>query len=318
MKKIDRVHQNIEIDGIDRGTSQRRKYSNFFNEGKWNNFIEPLLPKDCKDMTLIEIGCNAGMFLRLAKEKGFRNVIGIEKSRNDCKVAKEYRDNLGLDYKIINKKISQRFDFDSLPIADYVILANLHYHLLLDDFLYLVERLEHKTCHCLIVSVDIKQPNWRPKSDIESVRSYFKKWKEVDVINPITIKGDPRPRELFGILFKSDLERRKIGNLRSSHLKMIKRSPSLEKLIDDVINHRDIDIRKHPYYDRTVRSRKHKWTEKQMYDFVKGKIELAIDVRDNGLKRAVNIEEDGRMLEGNHRLVILRHLGYKSVITRIV
>ena len=55
-----------------------------------------------------------------------------------------------------------------------------------------------------------------------------------------------------------------------------------------------------------------------MYDFVKGKINLAIDIRENGIKRAVNIEEDGRMLEGNHRLVILRHLGYRSIIARIL
>ena len=313
-----RVHQNIEIEGIDRGTSNRRKKSNFFNEGKWNNFIEPLLPKDCKDMTLIEIGCNAGMFLKLAKDKGFTNVIGIEKDKTNCDVGKEYRDSLGLDYKIINDKVGQKFDFDNLPVSDYVVLSNLHYHLLLDDFLYLEERLFYKTRYCLVVSVYIEQPNWRPKSDIESVRSYFKKWKEVDVINPITVEGDPRPRDLFGILFKSDLERKEMSSIRSSHLNMIKRSPSLEKLVDDVMKHREIDIRKHPYYDRTVRSRKHKWTEKQMYDFVRGKIELAIDVRDNGLKRAVNIEEDGRMLEGNHRLVILRHLGHSSVLVRII
>lgn len=313
-----KVHQNIEINGIDRGTSQRRKYSNFFNEGKWNNFIEPLLPKDCKDMTFIEIGCNAGMYLKLAKEKGFRNVIGIEKSESTCKVGEDYRDSLGLDYEIINKKINQKFDFDSLPIADYVILANLHYHLLLDDFIYLIERLKNKTCYCLIVSVKIKQPHWKPKGDIESIRAYFKNWKEAGVINPISTKGDSRPRELFGILFKSGLERRRIKNLRSSQHKMIKKSPSLEKLIGDVINYRDIDVRSHPYYARTVWSRQHKWTESQMYNFVKDKINLAIDIRDNGIKRAVNIEEDGRMLEGNHRLVILRHLGYKSVIVKVI
>ncbi len=315
MKK---VHQNLEINGVDRGTSQRRKHSNFFNEGKWNNFINPLLPEDCEDMTFIEIGCNGGMYLRMAKDKGFRNVIGIEKDRSNCFVAEEYRDSLGLDYEIRNGKIVQGFDFDTLPVADYVILANLHYHLLLDDFLYLVDNLIHKTRHCLVVSVFIKHPNWKPKSDIEGVRSYFKKWKEVGVVNPISTEGDPRPRELFGLLFQSDLERRDMETLRSSGLNMIKRSPSLEKFIDDVINYREINIRNHPYYERTTRSRKHKWIEKEIYDFVKGKMELAIDVRDNGLIRAVNIEEDGRMLEGNHRLAIMRHLKYKTIITRIV
>ena len=315
---MEKVHQNIEIDGIDRGTSQRRKYSNFFNEGKWNNFIEPLLPKDCRDMTFIEIGCNAGMYLALAKKKGFANAIGIEKDKTNCKVGEEYRDSLGLDYKIINDSVGQKFDFDDMPVADYVVLANLHYHLLLDDFLYLVERLEHKAIHCLVVSVDIKKPHWKPKGDIKSVRGYFKNWTEVKSVGPINTKGDPRPRDLFGILFKSKLERRKIRNLRSSHKQMIKRSPSLEKFADDVVNHRSINIRKHPYYARTKWSRKHKWIEKEMYDFVKQKKELMESIRDDGLKRAVNIEKDGRMLEGNHRLVILRHLGYKSVIVKVV
>ncbi|MDD5013716.1 MAG: hypothetical protein PHW73_01265 [Atribacterota bacterium] len=307
------------IDGIDLGTSSRRKKSKFFNKGKWNNFIKPLLPEDCSDMTFMELGCNAGLFLRLAKEKGFRNVIGIEKNHTECEVAKEYRDSLGLDYKVINKTINQDFDFKSFPVADFILMANFHYHLLLDDFIYLVERLASKTCYCLIVSVDIEQPHWKPKGDIESLRSYFKYWKEVKHIGPINTKGDPRPRNLFGILFKSDLERRPMKTLYSSNSKKIKRSPSLERLAKDIVRGRDItDIKKHPYFERTKWSRKHKWNEQQMYEFVQEKIDLFKDIRDNGLRRAVMIEEPGRMLEGNHRLVILRHLGYKSVIVRVI
>ena len=132
-----KTYQNIEINNTDIGGLPTAKNSAFYNEGKWNNFISPLLPIDCKDQTFVELGCNAGLFLRLAKEKGFRNVVGFDKSRRTVKKAIQYRDSLKLDYKIINKKISADFDCDEIPVADIILLSNVHYHLQIADFIYL-------------------------------------------------------------------------------------------------------------------------------------------------------------------------------------
>ena len=95
-----KAHQNVIIDGKDVGDKAVRKHSKFCNEGKWDNFINPLLPrKHIEDSTFMELGFNAGMFLKMAADYGYREVIGVEKSKLVCRVAKKYRDDLGLNYK---------------------------------------------------------------------------------------------------------------------------------------------------------------------------------------------------------------------------
>ena len=68
---------------LDDGKSTHRKnareqHSKFWNEGKFNNFVAPLLPSDPKDMTFLDLGCNSGLFLKLAKDYGFRNAVGVD------------------------------------------------------------------------------------------------------------------------------------------------------------------------------------------------------------------------------------------------
>ena len=104
-----RIHQNIVIGSKDYGRVNSRKNSNFYNEGKWRNYIEPLLPPDCKEMTFVEIGCNAGLFLKLAKKKGFKNVIGVEKDERIAKVAAEY---VGDDATVVHGAIDRNIYLD--------------------------------------------------------------------------------------------------------------------------------------------------------------------------------------------------------------
>ena len=69
-------YQNVE--GVDGAVFKdpRRANSIFWGEGKWKNFILPLLPLERR--TFVEIGCSAGLFLKLAMDAGFTNVIGID------------------------------------------------------------------------------------------------------------------------------------------------------------------------------------------------------------------------------------------------
>ena len=104
---------------------KKDKDSKFWNEGKWEHFIKPLL-SDSRG-TFIDVGCNAGVYLELAKEYGFERVIGVEPNKGAFDRAVAYRDKHKLDYEIINKRIEDCAD--ELPLADVVLLANTHYYI---------------------------------------------------------------------------------------------------------------------------------------------------------------------------------------------
>ena len=202
------VHQNIVIDGVDYGDRRSRKYSKFCNEGKWDNFISPFLPIG-EDMTFIEMGCNAGMYLKLA-QKRFRNVVGIESDQQAYEMALRYG-----DYKVINKCLDEHFDYDCLPVADVTLLANFHYHIFMPVFLNYLNIIRRKTRYIIVVSAGVKTTHHFPNTDIDSIRKYFRLWEEIGVIDNISKEGDPHPRDMFSVCFKTELERKPIRDIIS-------------------------------------------------------------------------------------------------------
>jgi len=58
------------------------------------------------------------------------------------------------------------------------------------------------------------------------------------------------------------------------------------------------------------------WTEKELHDFFRGKINLYKNVKEDGLKQPIIINKEGRILDGNHRFMMLKHLGHETVLVR--
>jgi len=120
-----RWYQNIEI-GTEFEDKGRLK-SKFWNKGKWDTFIKPLLPSVRN--TFIEIGCNAGLFLKLATDVGFGQVVGVDSSHSILKQAIAYKESNGYDYKLIEGIVGQGLDLDALPVSDVVLIANTLHHI---------------------------------------------------------------------------------------------------------------------------------------------------------------------------------------------
>lgn len=288
---------------------KREKNSNFWNEGKWHSFIEPLLPKDCSDMTLIDVGCNAGLYLRMATDHGFRDVIGVEPHRGAYETAVAYRDKIENDYALVREKFERAID--SMPVSDYVMFVNVHYYFHISDWIAILDKLQYKTRYCLVVSKDAVNKHERPRTGLPDTRNYFKEWDEVGGVYDVEQEGDPAPRDIFSMLFKSrHLDRMSLDNF------LPKPEPDYQRDFYDALD-RGTPPEETSYMDCWKKWRV-RWDERKTQRFVEGKAKLLEDIRRNGLKRPILIRADNKMLDGNHRIEIVRRLGYESVIVRRV
>jgi len=206
-------YQNIIFNGKKYGKKKWAK-SQYYNENKWRNFIEPMLPEDCSDMTLIDFGCNYGMFLKLAKKKGFKKVLGIEKDPSVAKIAREYSGEDVINIHIHKQIIDDNF-LNNLIASDYILMSNFHYHVHIPVFLHLMNILRRKTRHVIFVSVDNSRSRvFFAKPDLASIRRYLSCWNETGLIKPPIIKDDQHPRDMFSVLFKTQIERVQLNKVR--------------------------------------------------------------------------------------------------------
>jgi len=320
-----RYHQNIAIDGVPQPAEYaNRAGSAFFNEGKWYNFIQPLLPTDPQDRTFVEIGCNVGLYLKMATEYGFDRVVGVEADPANYEMAEKYRDAHGLDYRVLNRTVGVDFDWDELPAADVVLLANVHYYIPLNLFLPFLDRMRFKTIYCLVVSRAMRdRKHGHPLPDIDSIRLLFRDWHAGRVLQTSSnlLDGDPHPRRLHSLLFQSDLERQPIGDYTRNWAAY----DHQQELIDLVRSGADVNLedtdnwrywRQRKQEDK--RGRKDRWTDEQLRAHVQYRLDTCCDIMSNGMKEPVLARPDRIGIDGGNRAAILKLLGYQSIIVRIV
>lgn len=286
--------------------------SKFWNEGKWNNFVVPFLPKDCQELTLIDIGCNAGLFLKLAEDMGFGQVIGVDSNEGAVKRGLAWRDKNGGKYQIIYSAMEECLD--KLPVADYTILANTHYYFKLSDWLKYIEKLKGKTRYCIIVTAKKKPVRGAVASDVESIREYFKDWEDIGFID-VPLDNDPYPRRLWGLCFKSNLERVPIDSLDNGNAQQ-------RGFLEEVDQGKDI-LDTHYYkrlksYRKRTTSRQKPWTDKQLTLYMNERLALYNSIKTIGMTEAIEVGKNNRIVDGNHRHAIMKHMGYKTILVKRV
>jgi hypothetical protein len=284
--------------------------SKFWNEGKWNNFVAPFLPANGEGSSLVDMGCNAGVFLKLAEDKGFDPVIGVDSDRTSIQRGETWRNKNGGKYKFIHSDINNCID--QLPIVDYTVLANAHYYFTINDWIDYLDQLKFKSRYVIIVTAEKNHINrcWA-SADVPSIRNYFKDWEEVGFVDELPLDGDPDPRRLWSLCFKSKyLDKVPLESLDSSnHVQ--------DQFYGELDSGKDF---KETRYYRILKKYRAKWGEQKLHEWFAERMKVYESLKEEGLMKPILVDhfKHDRILDGNHRYAMMRNLGFKEVFVRYV
>ena len=280
--------------------------SKFWNEGKWENFIKPFLP-DGKDLNFVDMGCNAGLFLKLAEDMGFK-ALGVDFDKDAVDRGEVWRDSNGGKYDFYRLALNE--SIEKLPLSDYTVLANSHYYFTINDFLDYLDKLKFKTRYCIVVTDEKRHLNrcWA-SANVEDIRRFYREWEEVGFIDLIDPTGDPSPRKLRSLCFKSKfLEKVPVDSLDSSNHVQDGFYSELDK---------GTEYKKTRYY-RIMKPYRKNWSEKRLNNWFQERVDLYQSVKKEGVKTPLIVDNDDKILDGNHRYSMLKSLGNKDIFIRRV
>jgi hypothetical protein len=283
--------------------------SKFWGKGKWDNFVLPHLPTDYNQLSLVDMGCNAGLFLRFAKDLGFNQVIGVDSNTEAINRGIEWRDKHGYKYELIKSEMEKAIDI--LPIVDYTVLSNAHYYFTINNWIDYLDKLRLKTRFVIIVTADKHHINrcWA-SADVESIRNYFKDWEEVSFVDELPLEGDPDPRRLWSLCFKNpNIERVSIESLDSSnHVQ--------DEFYKELDSGKSYSQTK--YYKIIEKYRRAKWSPDRLERWFNERVELYEKIKKEGQTQPILVDGGVLILDGNHRYSMLKSLGNKYVFIRRV
>lgn len=255
------------------------------NEKRWQNLILPLLPFNGEGRLFIELGSNAGFYLRKAKDLGFE-VIGVENNPVFIEQARYWEDNEPKGVKTIEYDLN---NYD-LPCSSIVLLANVHYWLTDTQVKRLVRRLQRKALYVIVVGRRKWHETMQSSNDPYVLKRNFRGFE--------LLKGIKTGKHC-SYLFKSKLIERDTGELVS----YLKKTEHFYSSFIDFIEGRDEMYRR--YLARRVSSKDERWYQKH--------VELVRSVRENGILQPIVLDGEC-VVNGNHRLVLADYLGQKKIV----
>lgn len=290
--------------------------SKYWNEGKWDTFVRPLLPENNEEMVLIDMGCNAGLHCKIAEDMGF-NVIGLDGNAMAINRAIDFRNETGHKYGLRYKDIDNLID---LPVADYYVYINSHYYIPIEKWEGHINKLKEKAANVIIVTTK-KKPNKKfAPSDIKTIAEDMHNGGFI-YYDGMAVDLEPdetkHARYLMSRCFNNpSLKRIKIDELDNGNAQQ----RGFLKQIDN-----GIDMTKTDYYRRLscyrnkTGSGQTMWTDDKLYNYIAQRVVLYGKIKQFGQLEPITVRlKDKRIIDGNHRHAIMKHLGYKTILCKVV
>ena len=269
-----------------------------YHEWRWNHLVGPLVDKDGTDRMLLDLGCNAGFYMRKAQQLGYKT-IGVER---DLDYFRQVPDGL-------NEVIFGDVNFYKPHCAYLTLLCCVHYHQSDEQVESLFHNLMYSTAYLLVMG--------RHKGRVKSIPNkphLMKKLRGWPVIDSreegpfyTVLVKNPRYDELS----IEDLYRA-TGEFVSGIKGFDDFIPSFEDFVRRSLDDINFDPSDCEFMDYLKRRRFRYplgrcWIYKVMIE----------EIKKRGIHTALKVQ-NGHIKDGYHRLVILRELGYKRVVCRMM
>lgn len=295
-----RWYQEAVINGVE----MPRRRQEDTNEERWRTFIEPFMWNG-QEQRFVELGCNAGFYLRKARGLGFE-AIGVDNDPTYLAQARYWEANDPKGVQIFGEDLR----YYGIPACHVLLLANVHYWLHSRDIRKLEKKFQRRAMNVIVIGRHRPLRQHNSPCELDKIVKYFPNWEA-------TQGGSDRKH--YSIMFKNPkMAEMDINSLyifdppgRNKRIMMV---PALLKLIDAIDQKQliipiETDYYKYLRWLRVARSKK-----KQL---MKRHIGLINDIKKRGIVKPLYIRShDNIILDGDHRYIIAKHYGIKRVLCR--
>jgi SAM-dependent methyltransferase len=264
-----------------------------YHQWRWNELVGPLVNQDGRDRMFLDLGCNAGFYMQKALKLGYKT-IGVEKDPG-------YLAQVPEDLDVIKGDIN----YYKPHCAYLTLLACVHYHQSDEQVEALFHNLLYSTAYLLVMGRHRGRVKSKPNK--KHLLKKLNGWPIVDY---------REAKAFYTVLFKNPrYEELSVDELYNSTKKYVSKIPNFVDFIpsfEDFVKKTIDDIDFDPSSCDFMKYLKHRRFKYQLGRCWIYKVMIK-ELQSKGLHTALWIR-DGHILDGFHRLIILRELGIKRVI----
>ena len=229
---------------------------------------------------------------------------------------------------MIKARVGVDFNLDELPLADVVLISNTHYYFSVGAFAKLVDALRTRCRFVIVVSARAKRRRGHALWDYTAVNGYFKDYPAKVFIKDVVVGDDPSPRpHMYSVKFYGGLQAVSVDSIFDPWFEAAKKpghkshglAPAMREyfeyaLSDDGWNTSSDPSPYYIYWRKREPNKSIEWTQ----NYIEYKANLAHSIRIQGMLEPIYFDPTMKILDGLHRLVIAKVLGYDHVIARIL
>jgi SAM-dependent methyltransferase len=298
MANLGRWYQNAIINGKAMPAQRRRDTS----QRRWKVLLEPLIPPDGKGRLFLELGCNAGFYLRKASEYGY-NTLGIEKEERFIRQAKYWEAQEPCGVRV---EFGDIVDYE-IPANFLTMMANVHYWIEPVRLAMVMDRMWNNSLHVLIMSRH--NPSERHLSDCTErvVKEWFSNYELLD---------ERRDSKFYALIYRNPTLR-EYDTKNLFNVQPFTRSTKFLAAFREFI---DLNVSRRRYtYNHTKYWEYCKWRGWQPkvkhHRTLRKKV---LTMERYGITKPLLVHKNGILQDGNHRLIMAEYLGLPRIICKVV